>query len=38
LNTKPGTSIYIHLTVSICGNASCKRAMLKNGASVQISR
>jgi len=28
--------IYIYLTVSTSGNASCKRAILKNGASAEI--
>ena len=39
LYIKAGTFIYIYiyLTVSTCGNASCEHAVLKNGASVEIS-
>ena len=36
--THKGWHLYIYLTVSICGNASCKHAMLKIGSSVETSR
>ena len=40
IHIKAGTFIYIYLTVSGVRNenASCEHTMLKNGASVEISR